>query len=112
MQEPTRIADRYQVHELLGRGGMASVYRVTDSVTGRQLALKQLLAARKTNSASIVALFEREFHTLKELSHPRVIAVYDYGVDGDGPYYTMELLDGGDLVSRAPVPWRELCGLL
>ncbi|HKU42447.1 MAG TPA: serine/threonine-protein kinase, partial [Polyangiales bacterium] len=113
MAEPTRIADRYQVHELLGRGGMASVYRVTDSASGRALALKQLLpAARNSRAASIVALFEHEFHTLKELRHPRVIAVYDYGVDGDAPYYTMELLDGGDLLARAPVPWRELCALM
>ncbi|HKU37408.1 MAG TPA: protein kinase, partial [Polyangiales bacterium] len=113
MSEPTRIADRYQVHELLGRGGMACVYRVTDTASGRQLALKQLLpAARKTHSASVVALFEHEFHTLKQLSHPRVIAVDDYGVDAGGPFYTMELLDGGDLLARAPAPWRELCALL
>jgi Protein kinase domain/AAA ATPase domain len=112
MSEPTRIAERYHVHELLGRGGMASVYRVTDSLNGRQFALKQLLAARAAQSESVVALFEREFHTLRELSHPRVITVYDYGVAADGPYYTMELLDGGDLLARAPVPWRELCGLL
>src|SRR5262245_28734513 len=113
MSEPTRIADRYQVHELLGRGGMASVYRVTDTTSGKQLALKQLLpTSRKHQAASVVALFEHEFHTLKQLSHPRVIAVYDYGVDSGGPYYTMELLDGGDLATRAPVPWRELCGLL
>jgi hypothetical protein len=91
---------------------MASVYRVTDSLSGKQLALKQLLAARTAQSETVVALFEREFHTLRELSHPRVIAVYDYGVDAGGPYYTMELLDGGDLLARAPVPWRELCGLL
>ena len=50
----------------------------------------------------MVALFEREFHALAQLSHPRVIEVYDYGVDETGPYYTMELLDGGDLRARAP----------
>jgi hypothetical protein len=112
MSDPTRIADRYHVHELLGRGGMACVYRVTDLANGRQLALKQLLPARQSHSGAVVALFEHEFRTLKQLSHPRVIAVYDYGVDVEGPYYTMELLDGGDLVARAPTPWRELCSLL
>ena len=42
-----------------------------------------------------VALFEREFHTLSQLAHPRVVSVFDYGVDEGTPYYTMELLDGG-----------------
>jgi AraC-like DNA-binding protein len=109
-----RIANRYEVHELLGRGGMASVYRVTDVATGRQAALKQLLVPDEVEQrAGYAALFEREFHTLAELCHPRVIAVYDYGVSPDtGPYYTMELLDGGDLRERAPLPWREACTLL
>jgi serine/threonine-protein kinase len=42
-----------------------------------------------------------------------VIEVYDYGVDAQaGPYYTTELLDGGDLRDRSPLPWREACTLL
>ena len=57
----------------------------------------------------MVALFEREFHALAQLSHPRVIEVYDYGVDETGPYYTMELLDGGDL--RAPSPAALAAGV-
>jgi hypothetical protein len=111
---PALFADRYELHELLGRGGMAAVYRAVDRSTGRTLALKQLTPPRRREKrASHQALFEREFHTLAQLSHPRVIAVYDYGVTGDGlPYYTMELLDGGDLRERAPLPWREACALL
>ena len=89
---------------------MARVYRVTDTTSSRELALKQLTAADdKLDGAA--ALFEREFHTLAQLTHPRVIAVYDYGVDTSGPYYTMELLDGGDLREQSPLPWRETCGL-
>jgi serine/threonine protein kinase len=57
-------------------------------------------------------LFEREFDTLSQLVHPRIIEVYDYHRDGQGPYYTMELLDGGDLRERSPLPWREACRLL
>jgi len=40
-----------------------------------------------------------------------VVAVYDYGRDEHGPYYTMELLDGGDLQQLAPVPWPRACAL-
>jgi serine/threonine protein kinase len=57
-------------------------------------------------------LFEREFDTLSQLVHPRIIEVYDYHRDAQGPYYTMELLDGGDLRERSPVPWRVACQVL
>ncbi|HKU40274.1 MAG TPA: protein kinase [Polyangiales bacterium] len=106
-----RIANRYVLHEALGQGGMACVYRATDLSNGREVALKQLcLPDDVTHRAALAALFEREYHTLAQLQHPRVISVFDYGVvPGEGPYYTMELLDGGDLRDRAPLPWREVC---
>lgn len=112
-QSPQLIAQRYEVKQTLGFGGMARVYRVIDVLSGRALALKQLsFPAERDERASVEALFEREFHTLTQLTHPRVIAVYDYGVDAaTGPYYTMELLDGGDLRDRVPLPWRDACTL-
>jgi hypothetical protein len=106
---PNRFAGRYELHEQLGRGGMATVFRATDVASSQQVALKQLIRwDADEQRANSELLFEREFHTLSELRHPRVIAVYDYGVTPDGAsYYTMELLDGGDLRERAPMPWRE-----
>jgi hypothetical protein len=111
--EPRRVGNRYEIQAVLGRGGMACVYRATDLVSGREIALKELqLPESSRDRVSVTSLFEREFHTLSQLAHPRVIAVYDYGVTSNGPYYTMELLDGGDLRERAPMPWREACELL
>ncbi|HEY2732867.1 MAG TPA: protein kinase, partial [Polyangiales bacterium] len=107
------IGGRYTITAELGRGGMACVYHAVDSVSGRALALKQLLPqtdARRARESAL--LFEREFHTLTQLAHPRVIQVYDYGVDCGRPYYTMELLDGGDLRERSPMPWRQACELI
>jgi serine/threonine protein kinase len=75
---PAWIGERYRVLGLLGRGGMAAVYRVMDGE--RELALKQLKLPDSTRQrASIEALFEQEFRTLAQLDHPRVIRVYDYG---------------------------------
>lgn len=54
----------------------------------------------------------REFQLLAELRHPRIIKVYDYGVDSNTPFYTMELLDGSDLRDLAPLPPREACRYL
>jgi serine/threonine-protein kinase len=108
-----RVATRYEVHEAIGRGGMACVYRATDRSLGQQVALKQLVVEDAAERATLAGLFEREFHTLAQLRHPHVIAVHDYGLRADGsPFYTMELLDGGDLRERAPIGWRETCRLV
>jgi hypothetical protein len=108
-----RIGERYRVLALLGRGGMAAVYRVSDGEGGPELALKQLQVAESaSNRAAIEELFEQEFCTLAQLDHPRVIRVYDFGSDPAGAYYTMELLDGASLSECAPLPWREACALI
>ncbi|HKP62615.1 MAG TPA: protein kinase [Polyangiales bacterium] len=109
-EPPTSIAGRYTVIDQLGAGGMGAVYRVRDEATGALVALKQLLSASSGNTRrKLEALFEREYHTLARLEHPRIIEVYEYGLTDDGPFYTMELLDGGDLQQRSPLPWREVC---
>jgi hypothetical protein len=105
---PERVGQRYRVVRALGRGGMASVYEVIDEATGKRLALKQLRAG----DAHQARLFELEFHTLTQLAHPRVVAVYDYHNQGDGACYSMELLDGGDLREQQALSWREICALL
>ncbi|HEX3596275.1 MAG TPA: AAA family ATPase [Polyangiaceae bacterium] len=106
------VDGRYRVLATLGRGGMAVVYDVLDAATGERRALKRLTAPEAPEKRmDAVALFEREFFTLAQLRHPRIVSVHDYGVDADGPYYTMELLDGGDLQRKAPVPWREACAI-
>jgi serine/threonine-protein kinase len=107
------IAGRYHVQQELGRGGMATVYRVLDSASNRELALKRLHAAEDgAKRTPAEALFEAEFRTLTQLQHPRVIQVFDYGVSDGAAYYTMELLDGGDLSELSPLPWREACALI
>ncbi|MFI5305948.1 MAG: protein kinase [Polyangiales bacterium] len=106
------IAGRFWVEDVLGRGGMGRVYRVRDARTGRRVALKRGYSRDGRKAERRQALLEREYHTLAQLAHPRIIEVYDYGVDEQGPYYTMELLDGADLDKRGKLPWREACALL
>jgi hypothetical protein len=109
---PTRIGTRYTVLERLGHGGMAVVYRVRDDSRDVQLALKQLLPVDDPERRrKINALFEREFHVLAQLSHPSIVPAYDFGLDPAGPFYTMELLDGGDLNQRPRFDYRACCEL-
>jgi hypothetical protein len=106
------IAGRYRVESALGKGGMGSVYAVADVSTGRRLALKYLQREAAAEQGPAAALFQREYHTLAHLRHPRVIQVFDYGVEAGRPFYTMELLDGSDLRELAPLPWRRACEVL
>jgi Protein kinase domain/AAA ATPase domain len=103
------ISGRYRILEELGRGGMGAVYRARDEATGQTVALKTLEHA----DARLTGLFEREYHTLASLNHPRVIEVYDFGISEQGRrFYTMELMAGEDLLSLAPLPYREACAHL
>lgn len=107
------IGGRYSVEHALGKGGMGSVYAVRDVSTGRRLAIKCLQRKAAAEKGPAAALFQREYHTLAHLSHPRVIQVYDYGIDAGGrPFYTMELLDGSDLRELSPLPWQRACQVL
>jgi hypothetical protein len=106
---PSLIAGRYRIEAAIGKGGVAQVFRVSDISHGTRLALKRL---RADAAKPLQALFETEYQTLASLRHPHTVEVYEYGRDPDGAFYTMELLEGGDLRARAPMPWREACAAL
>ena len=107
------IAKRYRVERELGRGGMAVVLEVVDTLTGERMALKRMVPAEQSMRDELERLFETEYYSLAQLAHPRVVQVFDYDHEADGqPYYTMELLDGGDLRSLAPLPAPQVCTLL
>jgi serine/threonine protein kinase len=109
---PTHIGTRYAVLQQLGRGGSAIVYRVRDTASQTDFALKQLIAAGENeHQHQLRTLFEREFYVLAQLSHPSVVQVFDFETDATGPFYTMELLEGGDLKSRSPLPFLQCCEL-
>lgn len=104
-----RYANRYEVREPLARGGMGIVYRAVECSTGEPRAIKRMSVPDDKRAEAYLAAFEREYQALASLQHPRIIRVYEYGVDNEGPYYVMELLDGADLKQAAPIPWRKAC---
>ena len=104
----TTINGRYELVSLLGAGGMGKVYRANDTSTGKPVALKRL----QKQEEHLRTMFQQEYQTLESLAHPGIIQVFDYGVDEAGPYYTMELLAGEDMVANKAVSWQEICGLL
>jgi eukaryotic-like serine/threonine-protein kinase len=90
------VGDRYQVEARIGAGGMAEVYRGTDPVLGRTVAIKVLLP-QFARDASFVARFRREAMAAARLNHPNIVGVFDTGADGDTQYIVMEFIEGRTL---------------
>ncbi len=100
---PTLVGGRYELGELLGRGGMAEVRKGTDSRLGRIVAVKRL-RTDLASDATFQARFRREAQSSASLNHPAIVAVYDTGEepaeDGSGvaqPYIVMEYVAGRTL---------------
>jgi serine/threonine protein kinase len=91
----TVLAGRYALGEVIGRGGMAEVYRAWDRVLERPVAVKMLHLA--TSDAAAGARFARETSTLAKLNHPGLVTVLDAGTVEDRPFLVMELVDGAAL---------------
>ena len=96
-----QIDKRYILHELLGQGGMGSVYRATDRLIVQDIALKRVLAQSHEPSEMLDTddevdfrlILAQEFKLSSSLRHPNIVEVLDYGFDlQNQPYFTMELL--------------------
>ena len=94
----TVLGGRYRLVELLGQGGMATIYRARDNQLERDVAAK-VLRPEYGNDPDFFARFRQEAQSAASLNHPGVVAVYDYGTDEVGPYIVMELVDGEDLAT-------------
>ena len=90
---------RYRILSLLGRGGMADVYRAEDERLGREVALKALPPEFARDPERVVR-FEREVRAAARLSHPNIVTVFEFGHGEGQHFYTMELMPGGDLKAR------------
>ncbi|WP_309094879.1 protein kinase [Streptomyces sp.] len=97
------IAGRYRLEERLGRGGMGVVWRATDQLLGRSVAVKELPYDETPSTAQARRRRDRtlrEARAVAQLSHPHIIVVHDVVEDGERPYIVMELIEGGSLADR------------
>src|SRR5215470_6595452 len=90
------LSGRYVLHEVLGVGGMATVWRAHDQVLGRQVAVK-VLGQQYAADPGFPARFEREAQHAASVSHPRLVTVFDSGIDRGMPFLVMELVSGRTL---------------
>jgi eukaryotic-like serine/threonine-protein kinase len=99
----------YEIVAPLGAGGMGEVYRARDTRLNRPVAVK-VLPASIAASPDALARFEREARAVAALSHPNILAIYDFGKTPEATYAVMELLEGETLRGRlaaGPLPTRK-----
>ena len=101
------VAERYELIELVGAGGMGRVYRAYDRFLEEHIALK-LMTSVPCDAAGR-RFIQREVRLARRIRHPNVVRVHDLGFEEDTPFVTMELLEGRPLSAfierRMPIPW-------
>ena len=104
------LGNRYEIIEKIGNGGMATVYKATDKVLKRYVAVK-ILRDEFTTDEEFIKRFEVEAQSAARLTHPNIVSIYDVGVDGNLYYIVMELIQGKTLKEiiikeKGPLPWK------
>ena len=92
------LGGRYELSERVGMGGMAIVYKATDTVLGRNVAIKILREEFKENE-EFIRRFKVESQAAASLSHQNIVQIYDVGEEDGLHYIVMELLEGETLKS-------------
>jgi serine/threonine-protein kinase len=93
--EPRKLGP-YLLEEVLGRGGMGTVYRGIAPETGEQVAIK-ILAPDLSDDPSFLERFQEEVQTLLRLKHPNIVQLLSFGKQEDVFYFAMELVEGKSL---------------
>src|SRR5580704_13253844 len=88
---------RYQLADILGRGGMGIVYRAFDVAMSRQVAVKILHGSDAEDKETVLARFHREVTSLAALQHKNIVTVYTFEQHEGIPYMVMEYLEGKSL---------------
>lgn len=96
MHEGSTLGKRYQLLEQIGRGGMARVFRARDLLLDRYVAVK-VLREDYSHDPTFQERFRQEARAAANLSHPNIVTVHDFGIDGGRLYIVMEYIPGTDL---------------
>jgi len=90
------IAERYELEEVVGQGGMSTVYKAHDSLLERNVALK-VLHQQYNEDEDFVERFKREARSVAQLQHPNIVTVIDRGEEAGRQYIVFEFIDGENL---------------
>lgn len=113
MPLPKKIG-RYEVESELGRGGMATVYRARDPISGREVAVK-VLPREMLHDPQFRSRFEREIKLIAALEHSAIVPIYDAGEIDEQPYFVMRFMNGGslsDVIKKGPIPLEDTAKII
>jgi eukaryotic-like serine/threonine-protein kinase len=96
VKESTLLASRYRIIRKLGAGGMSEVFEAIDSHYDRRVAVKKI---RRAEGFSLLR-FKEEFRSIADMRHPNLVRLYDLAFDDETWFFTMELVDGVDLITH------------
>ncbi len=104
------LGNRYEIIQKVGNGGMATVYKATDLVLKRYVAVK-VLRDEFTTDEEFIKRFETEAQSAARLVHPNIVSIFDVGIDNGIYYIVMELIQGKTLKEiimeeKGPLPWK------
>src|SRR5260221_10732941 len=104
------VAERFEIREMIGSGGLGDVYRAWDHHLNRAVAVKRVRVQLAQNDRKLVEQTWREAMTTACLQHPNIVTIFDYGIDGQGAYVVMELIEGEtleDVLVRGPLQFED-----
>jgi eukaryotic-like serine/threonine-protein kinase len=110
----TTLGSRYTLTDRIAAGGMGDVWRATDSVLGRDVAVK-VMRATAADDPTFAERFRDEARHSAGMSHQNIATVYDYGEDEGTAYLVMELVDGeplSQMIARGPMPPDQVRGIV
>ena len=104
--------ERYEIKGKIGQGGVGSVYRAFDTQLNREVAIKRVLAdGGHEGQEEATKNLLKEATALSSIQHPNIVTIYDAGIDDDGPYVVMELINGrtlDEMVEENTITWEDL----
>ena len=104
--------ERYEIKGEIGQGGVGSVYRAFDTQLNREVAIKRVLAdGGHEDQEEATKNLLKEATALSSIQHPNIVTIYDAGIDEDGPYVVMELINGrtlDEMVEENTLTWEDL----
>jgi serine/threonine protein kinase len=107
---PKRLADRFLIQNQIGTGGLGDVFRAWDEHLGRPVAVKRVRLQGAQNERALLEQTWREAMTTAALQHPNIVTIFDYGIDAEGAFVVMELIEGETLeevLTRGPLQFAD-----
>jgi len=105
------VEERYEIRGKIGQGGVGAVYKAYDTQLRREVAIKRVLAdVNDDEHGTATANLLKEATALSSVQHPHICTVYDAGIDEDGPFVVMELINGktlDEMVERGTLTYED-----